>query len=58
MLDDLFARASRVGTALTSGLTLDDVAEWPGLLQAVTAEDVQAAAALAVPDREFGDRAG
>jgi zinc protease len=44
VLDDLVARASRIGAALTSGLTLDDVAEWPDLLQAVTAEDVQAAA--------------
>jgi zinc protease len=44
ILDDLAARASRVGTALTSGLTLEDVGEWPGLLQSVTAEDVQAAA--------------
>ena len=45
VLDDLMTRASRVGSALTSGLTLDDVAAWPGLLQAVTAADVQAAAA-------------
>ena len=44
VLDDLFARANRVGTALTSGLTLDDVAEWPDVLQAVSAEDVLAAA--------------
>ena len=45
VLDDLMTRASRVGSALTSGLTLDDVAAWPGLLQAVTAAEVQAAAA-------------
>jgi zinc protease len=44
VLDDLFARANRVGTALTSGLTLDDVAEWPDVLQAVSAGDVLAAA--------------
>lgn len=43
-LDDLMTRVSRVGTALASGLTLDDVAEWPALLQAVTPEEVQAAA--------------
>jgi zinc protease len=44
VLDDLVARASRVGAALTSGLTLDDVVEWPGLLQEVTPEEVQTAA--------------
>jgi zinc protease len=43
-LDDQDARARRIGAALTSGLTLDDVAAWPELLQAVTPEDVQAAA--------------
>jgi zinc protease len=43
-LDDPLARASEVGTALASGLTLEDVAAWPGLLQAVTAGQVQAAA--------------
>jgi zinc protease len=44
VLDDLSARAGRIGAALTSGLTLDDVAAWPDLLQAVTAADVRAAA--------------
>jgi zinc protease len=44
VLDDLVARGSRIGAALTSGLTLDDVADWPDVLQAVTAEDVQEAA--------------
>jgi zinc protease len=44
VLDDLGARASRVGSAVSSGLTLEDVARWPNLLQEVTAEDVQAAA--------------
>lgn len=43
-LDNQQARARRVGAALVSGLTLMDVAEWPDLLQAVTAEDVQEAA--------------
>ncbi|MBA3326192.1 MAG: insulinase family protein [Rhodobacteraceae bacterium] len=43
-LDDQSRRARRIGTALTSGLTLQDVADWPDLLDAVTVEDVQAAA--------------
>lgn len=42
--DDLGSRATQIGMALTSGLTLDDVAAWPEVLAAVTAEDVQAAA--------------
>jgi zinc protease len=44
VLDDLVERASRVGAGLSSGLTLDDIEQWPGMLQAVTAEEVQAAA--------------
>ncbi|MBD3763449.1 MAG: insulinase family protein [Rhodobacterales bacterium] len=36
--------ARRYGEALTVGLTLDDIADWPDRLQAVTAEDVMAAA--------------
>jgi zinc protease len=43
-LDDPYGQADRVGTALATGLTLDDVEAWPGFLQAVTPEDVQAAA--------------
>lgn len=34
------------GAALAVGLTLQDVADWPNLLQAVTADDVMAAANL------------
>jgi zinc protease len=47
---DIYARdnvdglARRYGEALTSGLTIADVQEWPDILQAVTAEDVLAAA--------------
>lgn len=44
LLDDQQARARRIGEALTSGLTLADVAAWPELLAAVTPEDVKAAA--------------
>jgi zinc protease len=43
-LDNQHSRARRVGMALSTGLALRDVADWPGALQAVTAEDVQAAA--------------
>jgi zinc protease len=43
-LDRQQGRARRVGAALATGLTLDDVAAWPRLLQAVTPADVQAAA--------------
>ncbi|MEM8577425.1 MAG: pitrilysin family protein [Pseudomonadota bacterium] len=37
--------ARRYGSALTSGLTVADVQAWPGILQAVTAEDIMQAAA-------------
>jgi zinc protease len=49
-LDNASSRARRYGTALTTGLTVADVQAWPGLLQAVTAEDVMDAA-RAVFDR-------
>jgi zinc protease len=43
-LDNTNRRARRYGEALTSGLTLADVEDWPRVLQAVTADDVMAAA--------------
>jgi zinc protease len=43
-LDNVPGRANRIGDALTSGLTLEDVEEWPDILQSVTAADVQEAA--------------
>ena len=43
-LDSLQSRARRYGEALTSGLTVQDVQDWPDVLQAVTPEDVMAAA--------------
>jgi zinc protease len=49
-LDNTSRRARRYGEALTSGLTLADVKDWPGVLQSVTAEEVMAAA-HAVLDR-------
>ena len=44
-LDSQNGRAREVGAALVSGLTVADVEAWPDLLQAVTVEDVQDAAA-------------
>jgi zinc protease len=43
-LDSQMGRARRVGAALATGLTLEDVEAWPGLLQTVTAEEITAAA--------------
>jgi zinc protease len=42
--DDVDGLARRYGAALTSGLTLEDVQAWPDVLQAVTPDDVMAAA--------------
>ncbi len=42
--DNAEGLASRYGSALTSGLTVEDVQAWPGVLQAVSAEDVVEAA--------------
>jgi zinc protease len=42
--DDVGGLAREYGAALTVGLTVDDVKAWPDALQAVTAEDVVAAA--------------
>ncbi|MBL4751302.1 MAG: insulinase family protein, partial [Amylibacter sp.] len=42
--DSLSGLARRYGAALTSGLTIEDVQVWPEILQAVTADDVKAAA--------------
>ncbi|MDG2452808.1 MAG: pitrilysin family protein [Paracoccaceae bacterium] len=42
--DDVNAAANRYGSALTQGLTIADVQEWPDVLQAVTADDLIAAA--------------
>ncbi len=43
-LDDQSGTARRYGEALTSGLTIKDVQDWPSILQSVTAEDIMAAA--------------
>ena len=42
--DDVQGLANRYGRALTQGLTVSDVQGWPEVLQAVTAEDIMAAA--------------
>ena len=49
-LDSQRRRARRYGTALTTGLTVEDVQAWPEVLQSVSADDVMAAA------RELFDR--
>jgi len=43
-LDNTEGLANRYGRALTQGLTIQDVQEWPGILDAVTAKDVLSAA--------------
>ena len=42
--DDVGSLARRYGAALTAGLTVEDVAAWPEIIEAVTAEDIIAAA--------------
>ena len=42
--DDVYDQAYRYGQALTAGLSIEDVQAWPDVLQAVTGEDVIAAA--------------
>ena len=42
--DNVDAIANRYGRALTSGLTVQDVQAWPDILQAVTADEIIAAA--------------
>lgn len=41
--DSVSSAARRYGAALTSGLTVEDVAAWPGILQEVTGEEIIAA---------------
>lgn len=43
-LDDQNGLARRYGAALSVGLTVEDVADWPNVLNAVTTDDVMAAA--------------
>lgn len=50
--DNVGSRARTYGTALTSGLTVEDVQAWPDILAAVTAEDVKAAAEMVFDRRK------
>ncbi|SLN43494.1 M16 family metallopeptidase [Roseisalinus antarcticus] len=49
--DDVQGLARRYGQGLTSGLTVEDLQAWPEILQAVTAEDVMAAAQVVFDPR-------
>lgn len=55
--DQIYARdsarsvANRYGRGLTAGLTVDDVRAWPEILQAVTAEDIIAAAKMVFDEK-------
>jgi zinc protease len=49
--DDVDGLARTYGEALTTGLTLQDIRVWPDILQAVTPEDVMAAARLVLDRR-------
>ena len=42
--DNVDSIANRYGRALSTGLTIEDVQAWPGILQAVTAQEIMAAA--------------
>ncbi|PUB17596.1 M16 family metallopeptidase [Yoonia sediminilitoris] len=44
-LDNVNGLARRYGAALTQGLTIEDVQEWPDILQSVTEADIKAVAA-------------
>ncbi|MEM9342861.1 MAG: pitrilysin family protein [Pseudomonadota bacterium] len=44
--DNVSSLARRYGAALTSGLTVEDVEAWPDILEAVTEEDILAAARM------------
>ncbi len=42
--DNVQSLARRYGMALTAGLTIDDIRQWPGILQQTSEEDIMAAA--------------
>lgn len=42
--DSIFGIANRYGSALTSGLTLEDIEAWPEVLDSITEEEILAAA--------------
>ena len=49
--DSVQRLANSYGVALTSGLSLDDIHEWPDILQAVTTDDIMAAAKLVLKEQ-------
>lgn len=50
--DNVERLANRYGRALTQGLSIADVQAWPQVLQAVTADDVMAAAQRVLDRRQ------
>lgn len=50
--DDIERLARSYGRALTAGLTVEDIEAWPDILQAVTEEDIMAAAAEVLDRRK------
>ncbi len=51
-LDNVRGLANRYGSGLTSGLTIEDIEAWPDILQAVTGEDIIAAAKMVFDRRK------
>lgn len=49
-LDSQSSLARLYGVGLTAGLSLEEIEGWPAVLQDITAEEVQAAAAMLVPE--------
>ena len=50
--DSVSGLANTYGAALTSGLSLDDIHDWPNILQAVTQDDIMAAAKLVLKEQK------
>ncbi|WP_456388810.1 M16 family metallopeptidase [Profundibacter sp.] len=50
--DDVQALANLYGSAMTSGLTIKDVQDWPQILQDVTADEVVEAAAMLLDKKQ------
>ena len=54
--DNVDGIGNRYGRALTSGLTVEDVQAWPDILQAVTGDEIIAAAREVLAARSVGHR--
>ncbi|MFW2588849.1 M16 family metallopeptidase [Sagittula sp. SSi028] len=50
--DNVSALARRYGNALTAGLTIEDVKAWPDIVDAVTVDDIMAAAEMVFDKRK------